>query len=467
MKKKIIFITIESVKRELNSKILLSLKALKRNYRVVIGHKGVLRELIKDTNPGIMILKSFGPKNTRHIDFIKKKNFKVVSSDEELITATDFVDKIDYRMNNENLSKLDVFLAVGEKSDYPIIQKKFNSILKDVLVCGNIRLELLKKKYRFLLDEESSLLKKKFGNYILLLTAFAHINKTREIDEIDFIFNRIINENIDPDSNHIYLINEQVKMQREILFETIKFIDNFEKNFPNKSLVISPHPNERVDFWKSYIKKRKFKKIFVNTDRHSSSHSLINASEMLISSNSTSLLEAFFLDKKAVNLLGTKKRVSEIDMLKDILEVVRSSDELYRSINSFKENENQKMIKKDLKEVKNFDDDFDGFESILDKFDELTGVFAYDKLFINPYYYVINRFRTLKNYIKKIISYKLKMNPTIEQLYKQKIGTSLQRKNFIKKINHFNKLEKVDGLKIKQLAPDIYLLDSSHKFKIK
>jgi uncharacterized protein YutD len=168
-----------------------------------------------------------------------------------------------------------------------------------------------------------------------------------------------------------------------------------------------------------------------------------------------------------VNLLGTKKRVSEIDMLKDILEVVRSSDELYRLINSFKENENQKMIKKDLKEVKNFDDDFDGFESILDKFDELTGVFAYDKLFINPYYYVINRFRTLKNYIKKIISYKLKMNPTIEQLYKQKIGTSLQRKNFIKKINHFNKLEKVDGLKIKQLAPDIYLLDSSHKFKIK
>ena len=61
----------------------------------------------------------------------------------------------------------------------------------------------------------------------------------------------------------------------------------------------------------------------------------------------------------------------------------------------------------------------------------------------------------------------IKENPTIEQLYKQKIGTSLQRKNFIKKINHFNKLEKVDGLKIKQLAPDIYLLDSSHKFKIK
>ena len=94
MKKKIIFITIESVKRELNSKTLLALKALKRNYRVVIGQKGFLRELIKDTNPGIVILKSFGPLNTPHINFIKKRNFKIVSGDEELITAMDFEDKI-------------------------------------------------------------------------------------------------------------------------------------------------------------------------------------------------------------------------------------------------------------------------------------------------------------------------------------------------------------------------------------
>ena len=145
MKKKIIFITIESVKRELNSKILLALKALKRNYRVVIGQKGNLRQLIKDTNPGIMILKSFGPKNTSHIDFIKKNNFKVVSNDEELITAIDYEDKINWRMDNENLSKLDILFAVGETSDFPIMKKKFRLVVKKILIVGNMRLELLKK----------------------------------------------------------------------------------------------------------------------------------------------------------------------------------------------------------------------------------------------------------------------------------------------------------------------------------
>ena len=56
MKKKIIYIVIESVKRELNSKILFALKALKKNFRVLIGQKGALREVVKDTNAGIMVL---------------------------------------------------------------------------------------------------------------------------------------------------------------------------------------------------------------------------------------------------------------------------------------------------------------------------------------------------------------------------------------------------------------------------
>ena len=100
---------------------------------MLIGQKGALREVVKDTNPGIMILKSFGPKNTTHINFIKKRNFKIVSSDEELITAIDLDDKIEYRMNNENLSKLDILLAVGETSDLPIYKKKFGNRIKKIL----------------------------------------------------------------------------------------------------------------------------------------------------------------------------------------------------------------------------------------------------------------------------------------------------------------------------------------------
>ena len=464
MKKKIIYVTIESVKRELNSKTLLALKALKRNYRVVIGQKGSLRELIKDTNPGIVILKSFGPKNTSHINFIKKRNFKIVSGDEELITAMDFEDKIEWRMNNENIGKLDLILAVGQTSDYPVIKKKFKTILSNVLLCGNIRLELLKKKYRILLEKESNLIKQKFGNYILLLTAFAKINKIRESFQIDFVYNRIVEDNVDPESYHIHLANEQVKMQREILLQTLKFIDNFEKNFPNKKLVISPHQNEKFNFWQNYINKRKFKNIVINSDMHSSSYPLINASDLLISFNSTSILEASFLGKKTINLLGKKERQSEIDVLKKVSKVVRSSDELCEEIKNLEKKENNISETKELKEVSNYEENFDSFEVILDRLDQLKDVKTYNNLYENYYLLYINKLRILKNSIKKIISRIINKNPMIVRFHKEKIGTRLKKKNFINNVKHINTFEKVENLKIKQIAPEVFLLDTLNKY---
>ena len=192
MKKKIIFIVIESVKRELNSKTVLALKALKRNYRVVIGQKGWLRQIIKDTHSGIMFLKGFGNRNTPHIDFIKKNDFKIIAFDEELILAMDYEDKIEWRMNNDNINKLDIILAVGETTDFPIIKKKFSVMADKILVCGNMRLELLKKKYLKLLEKDSIEKKNEFGDYILLLTAFAKINKIRDSHQIDWVFSRIV-----------------------------------------------------------------------------------------------------------------------------------------------------------------------------------------------------------------------------------------------------------------------------------
>ena len=406
-----------------------------------------------------MILKSFGPNNTKHIDLIKKKKFKVVSSDEEIILAVDYEDKIDYRMNNENINKLDIFLAAGETSDFPILKEKFKSIIPNVLISGNMRMELLKKKYRNLLEKDTHVIKKKFGDYILLLTGFGQINKIRANFEIDWVYNRVVDYNIDPESHGIFLVNEQVKMQREVLLQTLKFINNFEKNFPNKNLVISPHPVEKIDFWKNLIKKRKFKKVFLNTDMHSPSYPLINGCEILISSNSTSLLEAHFLEKRAINLLGSKQRISEIDLTKKISKVTRSADELINVIKDKEINNNFEKIDQELKEIKNYDENFDSFEAILDRFDKLDDVETFDTLFRNNHFFLKSKFRMIKYYLKGYLSNIVKKNTIISRLHKEKVGTRLQKKNFIINLNHINTLEKVQNLKIKQIAKEVFLLD--------
>lgn len=463
MKKKIIFITIESVKRELDSKILLALKALKKNYRVVIGQKSGLYSAIKYFNSGIVILKSFGPRNTSQIDFLKQNGFKLVSNDEELILAMDFQDKIDTRMNNENLKKLDLLLAVGEKSDYPVIKKNLNILMKNVFISGNIRLELLKKKYRKLLEKDSFDIKKKFGNYILLLTGFARINKFRENFQIDYTYNRIVEANIDPESYHIYLAEQQIRMQRESLLQTLKFLDNFEKNFPDKKILISPHPNERLDFWRNYIKKRKFKNIFLNSDMLSASYPIINSCELLITTNSTSILEAFFLEKKSINLLGKESRPSEIELLKRISKVVRSHEELIETVKDLGNNENQHQTNEELKEVKNYKTDFDSFDNLLQRLSELEGVNTFDNLFKKNKYGIylnfINKYKMFKQFIKQIIKYKNNKKKMLKRFHAEKVGKRLQYDNYVKRVKHFNSYENINNLKIKQILPEVFLLD--------
>jgi surface carbohydrate biosynthesis protein len=464
MKKKIIFITIESAKREVDSKILFALKALKKNFRVVIGHKGALSEMTKDTNPGIIILKSFGPRNTQYIDFIKKKNFKIVSSDEECITAIDFEDKLDLRINNINLKKINLYLAVGETSDIPVIKKNFNFMMKNVIVCGNMRLELLKEKYRKIYENESDLIKNKFGNYFLLLTAFPRINTVQLKPQLDFIYHRIIEKNIDPDSYSVNLANESVIMQREILYQTLKFLNNFEKNFPDKNLIISPHPNEIFDFWKNFIDKRKFKNIFINPNRIYSTNALINSAEISISSNSTAILEVFFLNKKIINLLGKNENIAEINLLKKISKVVRSAGELIDGIKELEKIDYKKPIISELKEIKNFDKNFDSYDSVLDSLEKLENVDSYDDLFKNSYYRIISKLRMLKNYVKKVISFKLELKPRIMHLYKNKIGNALTKKNFIKNLERISSVEKIDNLIIKEIAPEVFLIDTNNKY---
>ena len=96
--------------------------------------------------------------------------------------------------------------------------------------------------------------------------------------------------------------------------------------------------------------------------------------------------------------------------------------------------------------------------------DQLKDVKTYNNLYENYYLLYINKLRILKNSIKKIISRIINKNPMIVRFHKEKIGTRLKKKNFINNVKHINTFEKVENLKIKQIAPEVFLLDTLNKY---
>ena len=48
----------------------------------------------------------------------------------------------------------------------------------------------------------------------------------------------------------------------------------------------------------------------------------------------------------------------------------------------------------------------------------------------------------------------------IKRFNKEKIGDRMKKKNFVKTLENINTFEKTENLKIKQIAPEVFLLDS-------
>ena len=460
MKKKTLLILIEVANRELDAKLLLSLKAIKSNFRVIIGQKGNVWSILDKIKPSIILLKSFGPRNTKVIDFLKKKNFKIFSNDEELILAWDMSERVNYRFNNENTHKIDKLIAVGNY-DYEEVKKLFKFSSDKLIKVGNLRLELLKKNYKKIFEKDKIYIKKKYGNFIFFATNFVRINTRLKFDhQIDFVYHRIVDDKIDPESHHISLINDQIIMQREILIQTLKFLDNFEKNSNGKKIILSPHPNENKKFWLNLFEKRSYKNIILNDSEDIPSTTFMDASDLVISSNSTSLLESYFLNKKIINFLSSESRLIEIKFLKEISNVVRSSSELEQILKDF---ENIKFFKKNNEMssvVKNFDESFNSFDYLIRMFDDIK-IDAVNNPFINRksqvFLYLLNLSRTLKGYIKKFLKYE--KQTFYHKLHKQKIGDKMSRFKFINKIKIINEVENIPNLKVKQIIPQVFLID--------
>ena len=112
--KKNIYILIENTKRELDAKLFLSLNLIKKNYNVIVGHKGTMWNLFPYLEPGIVFLKSYGPSNKKIIEYLKKRNFKIVCCDEEMIAPLDIATTISLRNDITSFEKLDLLFTVGD-----------------------------------------------------------------------------------------------------------------------------------------------------------------------------------------------------------------------------------------------------------------------------------------------------------------------------------------------------------------
>ncbi len=247
---KSLIIPVEIKARELNAKLLLAVKALKKGYEVYLGRSGEITMLSKYLRPSIFIEKDIASVRKSQFKSLKDVGHKIVAWDEEGVVEVNYDWYTRIRINEACLEQVEKFFSWG-KFQTAAIENKYPNQKEKLITSGNPRIDILSSSFDPLLSSTSNKLKAKYGDYILINTNFGGAN----------IFNNDSEEFIGLIAKRLNLSKDESEFFRGFILYSAELLEYFKdlipklaKEFPNVQFILRPHPSENHDYWKEYLK---------------------------------------------------------------------------------------------------------------------------------------------------------------------------------------------------------------------
>lgn len=433
---KIIFLPIETKTRELEGQLMIAREALKRDYKVIIGHKLFCLKIAEELGLGFYIYKSCQPK------MFPKKNSDFIFA---ILDAEGLYQNSDQNYIRRHLCNLnsDYIFTWGEYQ-YNLLKsnlKKLNNSNIKIVNSGNPRIDLISEN-KSLFDKDKSVIT------ILMATNFAIANQS-------------------PHYNLIYE-NKDKKYENELINDYINLINKLSVFKKKVKIILRPHPSENIDFWEKVMTQHNF----VSVDRNTSLLDQLNIADFILHSGSTVGIEATILDKKVItyvpnsnygeisstNLLPQKigHIINNFQSLESVFfKAIKGEDHIYANDNT--------LLKK---YISNIDRSSSSAEIIMDTFELNHDLISSKKVKINISSKI--RFKSLNFSIKRLLRYRLEdinikylsnklVHSKIHKYHKEGVIKKGEIYNFINKID--DKLIKEADFIVKKLAYNTYLVD--------
>lgn len=290
-----LYLPIEILNREFQSKLLIAMESASKGMKVYIGR--VLPYLKKDHfAPGIVMQKSITPSLNRlnELKQYKKKNFIVTSLDEEvgLFNLDNNLDYLKLRYSNQSLELADRVFTWG-KFDYNNLCKKFKNYKKKFILSGNPRLDFWTKNFDFFFEKK----KLKYKDYIFFSLNFSFLVSKKEFNKY-LIFLK--------DSDYVnrgFGIKEAIKQRKDSykMFKKFSELITTLSRQTNLKIIVRPHPTDKL---KNYNFLKKYKNVKVV--KEGSISEWIYFSRVVVHSGCTGGLEASVRGKPTISYLPFK-----------------------------------------------------------------------------------------------------------------------------------------------------------------
>ena len=343
--KKVLVIPIEIQHRELNGACSLILEALENNWTVYVGQKQQIWPFINYFKSCVWYLKSIVPGELETLKQIKNNNNFITSLDVEGLILSNGEYGVKKRYSEETLGITDILFFWGNDSHKEPVEKIFPKFKEKFYVTGSPIVDfwnIKNKKFKTVLDKKRTILIS--VNFDKADPKFTKIRKFYEkfysqMGENSFFQNQMDKE--------FLLKKESYEVYKDI-------IPKIAKRFSNYSIIVRPHPEENINFWKNHLKS--FKNIYISNIEDTSDH-LLNC-DVFIHFNSTMSVQSNFFKKYTI-MYNPIKKIHLNEMLSEIClnisKVVTSELELFNEISNkgFSNSDISKYVEYDYEKNEN------------------------------------------------------------------------------------------------------------------
>ena len=232
--------------RELDAKLLLSCFAAERGFSVITGFKRDIHHSLEKLPASLYLGKALYATTLGLYQRLHALGYSVLSTDEEALVYYSPETYRTAKIGRETLRETDLLFAWGEENA-ALWHGYEHYDGTPIHVTGNPRIDMLRPEMRDYWQPDVDALRQRFGDYILINSNFGKVNHYREDRSSQLHILDAAGQ--DPASVDEY--EHALAAHRLELFNAFKAMAaTVARTWPDRTLVIRPHPSERHETWR-------------------------------------------------------------------------------------------------------------------------------------------------------------------------------------------------------------------------
>lgn len=318
---RLLYLPMEIASRELDSRLLLSVIALSYGFEVVLGQKWLIESNIRRMPAGIYLSKTMTRRDAGSLAKARACGYFTAAIDEELPGLVTKPEELRW-IAPEAVAQAEAIFIGGEGNTRSFVTR-FPEAKDKVAMALNPRWDLLRTTFRSLFDEDVARIRAARGDFILVNTNQGFTNSEKGSQE-DILREQIRLGKIDPaNTEHMDYVRSICEMENANRAAILALIPRLRQAYPDRTIVIRPHPSERIATWsEAFPGDAKVKVV-----RDGSAVPWILASTLLIHTNCTTGTEAIALGKPAICVMPLDNDICHRYLSNRVNPVARSVEE--------------------------------------------------------------------------------------------------------------------------------------------